>query len=78
MKIFKPDYFDAFRCIAGACPDSCCKEWVVQVDDVSAAYYRSLPGSLGDQLREVLQDEDGETVMTIQDGRCPMWRSDGL
>ena len=78
MKIFKPDYFDAFRCIAGACPDSCCKEWAVQVDDVSAAYYRSLPGSLGDQLREVLQDEDGETVMTIQDGRCPMWRRDGL
>ena len=78
MKIFKPDYFDSFRCIAGACPDSCCKEWGVQVDDASAAYYRSLTGSLGDRLREVLRDEDGETVMNIQDGRCPMWRRDGL
>ena len=78
MNIYKPDYFDRFRCIASACPDSCCKEWDVQVVDVSAAYYRALPGHLGDRLREVLFEEDGETVMTIIDGRCPMWRSDGL
>ena len=78
MRITKPAYYDSFRCIASACPDSCCKEWDVQVDDTSAAFYRSLPGPLGDRLREVLQDEDGETVMTITDGRCPMWRTDGL
>ena len=78
MFITKPDYFDRFRCIAGACPDSCCKEWDVQIDGTSAEYYRTLPGQLGDRLREVLRDEDGETVMTIIDGRCPMWREDGL
>ena len=78
MLTFKPDYFDRFRCIADRCPDSCCKEWEVQVDDAAAACYRSLPGSLGDRLREVLRTEDGETVMTILDGRCPMWRQDGL
>ena len=78
MKIRKPAYFDAFRCIAGACPDSCCKEWDVLVDEDSAAFYRALPGALGDRLRSVLKDEDGETVMTIIDRRCPMWRQDGL
>lgn len=50
----------------------------MQVDEASAAYYRSLSGPLGDRLREVLSTEDGETVMTIIDGRCPMWRTDGL
>jgi len=74
----KPSYYDSFRCIAGACPDSCCKEWSVQVDDFSAEYYRSLPGDLGDTLRRVLVEEDGDTVMAIRDGRCPMWRQDGL
>ena len=78
MLITKPDYFDRFQCIAGSCPDSCCKEWDVQVDEASAAYYRSLAGDLGDRLREVLHTADGETVMTITDGRCPMWRTDGL
>ena len=78
MKITKPYYFDTFRCIAGDCPDSCCKEWDVQVDEDAAAFYQALPGPLGDRLREVLKEEDGETVMTIIDRRCPMWREDGL
>ena len=78
MKITKPDYFDRFRCLAGGCPDSCCKEWEVQVDPDSAARYRGLPGPLGDDLRRVLRDEDGENYLTISEGRCPLWRRDGL
>ena len=78
MIITRPAYYDRFRCIAGACPDSCCKEWGVWVDEASAEYYRGLPGPLGDRLREVLTDEEGGTVMQIVDGRCPMWRLDGL
>ena len=60
MRITKPSYFDTFRCIASACPDSCCKEWDVQVDEETASFYRALPGALGDDLRRVLKDEDGE------------------
>ena len=79
MQIYKSAYFDGFRCIAGRCPDSCCKEWDVQVDTRSAAFYRSLTGPLGDRLRQVLVDDpEAGTVMTIENGRCPMWRSDGL
>ncbi len=78
MRITKPQYYDDFRCIAGQCPDSCCKEWAVQVDPDSAAHYRALPGALGDRLRQVLAEEDGSTVMTIENRRCPMWRDDGL
>jgi len=78
MKIIKPTYFDSFSCIAGTCPDSCCKEWDVLVDEEKAAFYRTLPGDLGDRLRQVLKEEDGEVYMTIENRRCPMWREDGL
>ena len=78
MKLIKPAYFDDFRCIAARCPDSCCQEWDVLVDEDKATLYRSLSGPLGDRLREVLAEEDGDTVMTIIDRRCPMWRQDGL
>ncbi len=78
MELFYPAYYHTFSCIAAACPDSCCKEWDVDVDPVSAAYYRSLPGALGDRLRQVLQDTEDGTVMTIEQGRCPMWQQDGL
>lgn len=78
MRIYKSAVYDRFRCIASACPDSCCKEWSVTVDSESAARYRTLPGDLGDRLRSVMTEEDGNTVMTIENGRCPMWRQDGL
>jgi len=78
MELFTPEYYAHFRCIASACPDSCCKEWEVDVDPESAEYYRTLPGPLGDRLRSVLRDTEDGTVMTIENGRCPMWRQDGL
>ena len=78
MVIRKPQYYDRFRCAAGACTDSCCHEWEVQVDADAARRYRALPGSLGDALRDALRTEDGETFMTLREGKCPMWRSDGL
>ena len=78
MQITKPDYYDRFHCIAGNCPDSCCKEWEVQVDPEAARCYRKLPGALGDDLRRVLREDEGEIYLTISEGRCPMWREDGL
>lgn len=78
MDIFFPGYYNQFHCIAAACPDSCCKEWAVDVDPESAARYRALPGALGQRLRQVLQDTKDGTVMEIENGRCPMWRQDGL
>ena len=78
MLLFKPDYYDCFRCAAGECPDSCCKEWEVEIDDASARFYRTKNRKLDDSLREVMRTADGKTSMSIIDGRCPMWRSDGL
>ena len=78
MWIRKPSFYDDFHCIAAQCPDSCCKEWDVAVDGEKAALYRSLPGELGDRLRLFLQEDEGETYLTLENGRCPMWRSDGL
>lgn len=78
MELFAPEYFYRFACIASACPDSCCKEWEVDVDGDTAAYYRTLPGELGDKLRRCLRDRSDGTVMAIENGRCPMWRADGL
>ena len=78
MLIRKPDFYDSFRCLAGSCPDSCCREWQIAVNPEAAARYLNLPGQLGDRLRRVLVMEDGEFSFTLENGRCPMWRSDGL
>lgn len=78
MRMVKPSYYDDFRCLAGACPDSCCQEWDVQVDAEAAARYLTLTGELGDRLRAVLKPDGDDYTMEIVDRRCPMWRDDGL
>ena len=30
-----PDYYSAFRCIAGACKHSCCIGWEIDIDEES-------------------------------------------
>ena len=73
-----PKYYQEFTCLAGACPDSCCQEWEVDIDPETAKLYQELPGELGDTLREKMRTEDGTVYLTISDRRCPMWRQDGL
>ncbi len=73
-----PEYYHKFTCIASACPDSCCHEWEVDIDPATAKAYGELPGALGDALRSKMRQEDDTIYLTISDGRCPMWRQDGL
>ena len=79
MRLRYPKILEEFICIAGACPDSCCKEWDVLVDEETAQHYLCMDGTLGDAIRSYLkQDDDGDWYFAITDGRCPMWRQDGL
>ena len=78
MKLYKSASYDHFRCLAGACPDTCCQEWDIQVDPKTAAYYNTIPGALGEKIRASLHIEDGETIITLVDNHCPMQDPDGL
>ena len=78
MDLYYPSYYQQFRCIAGDCPDSCCHQWQVQVDDASAERYLRLSGPLGNALRTALKEEEGHWYMENIHDRCPMWRKDGL
>lgn len=78
MIISEPSYYASFRCIASACPDSCCKDWDVLLDEETVKKYLQVPGELGDRLRSAIRTEDGESILCFDNGRCPFWRADGL
>lgn len=78
MILRQPNYYDGFRCIAAACPDSCCHLWEVELEEETAAGYLAMEGELGRVLRKNIRQEEGRWFFTNVDGRCPMWRSDGL
>lgn len=74
-----PDFYHKFRCIASQCPDSCCAGWEVVVDDEAAAFYETVPGPLGETLREVMTiDAEGDRIFRMREGRCPFWNEDRL
>lgn len=78
MRTQIPDYFDDFHCLAGACPDTCCGQWEIVVDDAAKARYLSVNGPLGEQIRRALTTIDGEICMALRHGRCPLLTADGL
>lgn len=81
MKIKVPDYYQDFSCIAGACTDTCCAGWQVDVDDRSYAYYKTVTGAFGDRLHSVMIDgkKGAEGQFRIRpDGRCPFLNEENL
>ena len=79
MKTLYPAYSDFFHCLAGACPDSCCRAWEIGIDPDTASFYRGVPGPLGEKLRRCLStDENGDAYFPLSDGRCPFLKPDNL
>lgn len=78
MKIRKPDYYDKFQCIAGACSDSCCVGWEIDIDEERREMYRSLEGDLGERMRRCVDWEDGHFILQGKEERCPFLNQEKL
>lgn len=80
MKVMTPHYYKDFRCIAGACTDTCCAGWDVDVDKNSYKYYKTVKGAFGKHLKSVMvPSQDGECTFTLKEGgRCPFLNDDNL
>ncbi len=75
----RPDDYAAFRCLAGACPQTCCAAWEIIVDPDAQDAYLRLQHPLAAKLRRVLRvDSEGDTYFAQTDGRCPFLCADGL
>lgn len=79
MKIVTPHYYRDFKCIAGACTDTCCAGWDVDVDEASYNYYKTVGGAFGERLKSVMEPEEGGgCTFTLKDGRCPFLNDKNL
>ena len=80
MIVRVPDYFSEFSCIAGDCKDSCCLGWEIDIDEDSYEYYQTLPGEVGERLRNgMYETEDGgHGIRTNNCGRCIMLNDKNL
>ncbi|MBQ1544956.1 MAG: flagellin lysine-N-methylase [Clostridia bacterium] len=67
-----PSFYPQFRCIAGDCPDTCCRGWDVELDEETYYSYLVAKGPVGERLRGSMAEEDGCFFFPLTDrGRCP-------
>lgn len=70
--------FSDFRCAAGDCCDTCCRDWSITLDTDTAQQYRDLSGPLGEELRRTMGELEGEPCLRLNGGLCPLLDENGL
>ena len=70
MKTYWPDYYKDFHCKAGECRHTCCRGWIIEIDEKSLERFGKDP----DIAHEI---SDGSFRLK-EDERCPFLRDDNL
>ena len=78
MKLFAPEYYKDFKCIADRCRHSCCIGWEIDVDGDTMEKYRSLRGGYGKEIIESIDEDETPHFRLAGDERCPHLDERGL
>ncbi len=76
----EPAFYRDFRCLGGACPLTCCRDWAIVVDETALADYAAAPVPLSQTITDSLvTDEEGDVCFRLNgDGTCALLDGDGL
>ncbi|MBQ7900811.1 MAG: flagellin lysine-N-methylase [Clostridia bacterium] len=79
MKIYAPDYYKDFCCIADKCMHSCCIGWEIDIDDDTYSCYKSIQGDFGSRLADNIHNVDGQPCFALDEhDRCPFLNHNNL
>ncbi len=78
MNVFKPSYYDEFKCIASSCKHSCCIGWEIDIDDDKYDEYMQKDGEFGDKLRKNITEGEERHFILKEGDRCPFLTDDNL
>ncbi|MGI6107584.1 MAG: flagellin lysine-N-methylase [Lachnospiraceae bacterium] len=79
MFFCRPDFYDCFHCVGGACTDTCCAGWEIEVDEQTARSYRRMDTPFGREIAaSLVEDDEGTWFRLTDDGRCPFLNREGL
>ena len=78
MKIYVPEYYNHFKCIAEKCKDNCCIGWGIDIDESSLEKYKNLKNPEGERILSTIDFSDGASFITDGQGRCKNLDERGL
>lgn len=67
MNVFKPDYYNEFKCIAGKCDLTCCRDWTITVDEDTYDKWGRLDGN----YQQHVENHGEVRRIKLDKGRCP-------
>ncbi len=78
MKVYAPDYYSNFKCIADKCKHNCCIGWEIDIDDASYKYYKSINSVFGRRVIKNIDSSETPHFILNHNDRCPFLNSDNL
>lgn len=79
MKIYAPNYYPHFRCIADKCRHNCCIGWEIDIDSDTYKFYKNVNGDMGKRLNDNIHTIDGVPCFRLgEDERCPFLNDKNL
>lgn len=78
MKYIHPDYYDNFKCIADACPKTCCAGWQIEIDDESLNKYSSMKIDTIDYQEQAFFHDNKKRCLNLdENGLCKLITAHG-
>jgi lysine-N-methylase len=78
MKLFAPEYYSKFTCIADRCKHNCCIGWEIDIDDDALDKYKISSESYCKKILESIDFEDTPHFKLTERERCPHLDDGGL
>ena len=79
MKIFAPNYYKKFSCIADKCKHSCCIGWEIDIDDETFEQYKNNNTEFGKKLNDnIIINDDCACFKLTDNDRCPFLNDNNL
>ena len=78
MKLYAPEYYKKFKCIADKCDHSCCIGWEIDIDAETLEKYERLEIGYGKTVKESISFEEAPHFKLCENDRCPHLDERGL
>lgn len=78
MKIYAPEYYKKFKCIADKCKHSCCIGWEIDIDGKTLDRYMKTEGEFGERLKKNISKGEESCFVLGEGERCPFLNENNL
>ena len=78
MKLFAPEYYKKFNCIADKCKHSCCIGWEIDIDGKTMDKYAKCNGDYAETVLGSIEADNQPHFKLGENERCPHLNENGL